>query len=221
MSEEAKKVREKTADFHDTGFYNFVGWLARWVFPCFFGLKYVHQERVKEREAPYIMIGNHQQMADPVILAAAVTRYQLVFLAKEELLKNKLLAWAIRRLHAIPVARHSSDMGALRTCVKTLRDGHILGIFPEGTRHHKGCMEELESGTAMLALRSGVPLVPVLIPEKFRIFHRNWCIFGEDIPTQDLREKGISNETCQELNRRITETYRRMLEEYRTEIKKK
>ena len=55
----------------------------------------------------------------------------------------------------IDVDRHNMDMAALRACLKTLREGHPLGVFPEGTRHKEGVMEHMESGIAMIALRSG------------------------------------------------------------------
>ena len=87
-----------------------------------------------------------------------------------------------------------------------LRGGEILGIFPEGTRHHEGVMREMETGVAMLALRSGAPVIPVLVP-RLRWFHTVDCYVGEAIPTSDLREQGINTQTCQTLMERITACY--------------
>ncbi len=63
-------------------------------------------------------------------------------------------------LHMIPVDRHHSDMEAMRACLRVTKAGGVLGIFPEGTRHKEGIMEHIESGVALIALRSGVPLIP-------------------------------------------------------------
>ena len=117
-------------------------------------------------------------------------------------------------MHMIPVDRGNSDMAALRTCMKTLRDGGVLGIFPEGTRHKQGVMEELESGTALIALRSNVPVIPMLITPKFRFFRRMHLYVGTPIEYQDLRAEGINSATCNALCTRITERYRDMVKQY-------
>ena len=130
------------------------------------------------------------------------------------LLKVGILKWFFSNMHMIPVDRGNSDMAALRTCMKTLRDGGVLGIFPEGTRHKQGVMEELESGTALIALRSNVPVIPMLITPKFRFFRRMHLYVGTPIEYQDLRAEGINSATCNALCTRITERYRDMVKQY-------
>ena len=93
-------------------------------------------------------------------------------------------------LGLIAVDRHHSDMEAMRACMRALREGRILGIFPEGTRHHKGLMDQLEGGTALLALRCNVPLVPVYFDKKFRLFRLVHMYVGQDIPLDDLIAQG-------------------------------
>jgi len=91
--------------------------------------------------------------------------------------------------------------------MKVTRDGEILGIFPEGTRHHNGVMEELESGVGLIALRSRVPLIPLYITGKLKLFRRLHVYVGEPIVTEDLREQGVNKETCDMLLKRITSCY--------------
>ena len=86
--------------------------------------------------------------------------------------------------------------------------GGVLGIFPEGTRHKEGIMEHVESGVALIALRSGVPMIPLYIGGKPRLFRRLDVRVGAPIAMDDLRERGVHRETCAELLARITETYR-------------
>ena len=114
------------------------------------------------------------------------------------------------RLHMIPVDRHHSDMEAMRTCLKVTKAGGVLSIFPEGTRHKEGVMEHMESGVALIALRSGVPMIPMYIDGKPRLFRRMRVTVGDPIPMDDLRERGVNKETCQELLDRITAVYREM-----------
>lgn len=181
--------------------------LAAFLFHTFVPVRYHHIERA-QLDAPFIVIGNHLSLLDPVIVAAAVKRYEIAFMAKKELSGNGLFKRFLLCIHTIFVSRHNSDMEAMRTSMRALRSGEVLGIFPEGTRYHKGLMEEQEAGAAMIALRSGVPLIPMYISRKLALFRPVDCVVGEPIPMDDLREKGINKETCRELMERITLKYR-------------
>ena len=104
-------------------------------------------------------------------------------------------------------------MAAMRNCMKAIRMKKILLIFPEGTRHHKGQMEEIQNGTSLIAMRSGAPIIPMYIDRKLSFFRRTHMYVGEPIPYDDLAEKGINAETCEEMNERFRETFRRMIAE--------
>ena len=181
--------------------------IAALLFKSILPVKYHGLENAGKMEAPFIMIANHTTMLDPFMMAAAVPKYQIRFIGKKELWKIKPFAWFANSIRAIPVDRHNTDMEAMRACMRVTREGHVLGIFPEGTRHHKGLMTELESGVAMIALRSKVPLVPVYIAGKLGLFRTLHVYVGKPIMMDDLRENGINTESCQALLGRITETY--------------
>ena len=159
-------------------------------------------------DSRFLLVCNHLSLLDPVIVAAAVKRYEIAFMAKKELSGNGLFKRFLLCIHTIFVSRHNSDMEAMRTSMRALRSGEVLGIFPEGTRYHRGLMEEQEAGAAMIALRSGVPMIPMYISRKLALFRPVDCVVGEPIPMDDLREKGINKETCRELMERITLEYR-------------
>ena len=108
-------------------------------------------------KAPYIAMSNHNSAVDPLILAYPCKKYEFRFVGKKELAQNKFTAWLLNKgLHMITVDRHNSDLAAMRLFMKTLREGYVLGIFPEGTRHHEDLMSEVETGAAVLALRARV-----------------------------------------------------------------
>lgn len=175
-------------------------------------VRYTGRENLK-LDAPYILIGNHLSMLDPFVMAVPVKRYQVRFMAKKELEKVPVIGWLLReKIRVIFVDRHNSDMEAMRTSLKVVREGGVLGIFPEGTRHHEGLMTELESGVALIALRSGVPLVPVYLPRKLGFLRPLHVTVGEPIPMDDLRAEGVNTATCQKLMERITQTYAQMAE---------
>lgn len=192
-----------------SGWYRAARIGAGFLFRTFCPVRYHNAERL-QIEAPFIVIGNHLSLMDPVIVAVPIKRYDVTFMGKKELESNPVIGKILRDMHCIMVDRHHTDMEAMRACMKALRNGEVLGIFPEGTRHHQGLMEEMETGIAMLALRSGVPVIPVYITRKLRLFRPVDCYVGEPIPMDDLKEKGINTDTCQELLERITGIYRDM-----------
>ena len=189
--------------------YSIIKPVAALLLHTFLPVKYHGKERLAI-DPPYILIANHTSMLDPVIMAVAIRKHQVCFIGKKELTKSKIGAWFFKHLHMIPVDRHNSDMEAMRACMRVTKEGGILGIFPEGTRHHKGLMEELESGIGLIALRSRVPLMPIYITGKLGLFRRLHVYVGEAIPTEDLREQGVNRETCELLMQRITATYAEM-----------
>lgn len=174
-------------------------------------VRYHHAERLTG-EPPMIVIGNHQSWLDPVVIGFAIKKRQVTFMGKKELAANGLIRGILKEAGVILVDRHNTDMEAMRACMKALRGGEILGIFPEGTRHHEGVMREMETGVAMLALRSGAPVIPVLVP-RLRWFHTVDCYVGEAIPTSDLREQGVNTQTCQALMERISARYEALIEQ--------
>lgn len=187
--------------------YAFARALAAAALSTVFPVRFHHRDRLQAVEAPFILIGNHQSWMDPIPMALCVKNHQVRFLAKKELAANKLIRGVFDEAGVILVDRHNSDMEAMRACLGCLRQGHVLGIFPEGTRHHEGVMEELETGVALMALRARVPVYPVMVP-KLRFLRRVDCVVGEEIPTDDLREQGINKETCNALLERIKVAYK-------------
>ncbi len=207
MSEAQKKETPKKKD--RSVIYTIGKTLAAVLFKSFLPVKYHDVEKINI-EPPFVLIANHSSLMDPVIIGVGVKKHQIRFIGKKELWGNKLAAALFNSMNMIPVDRHNSDMEAMRACMRVTREGHILGIFPEGTRHHEGLMKELESGVGLIALRSRVPLVPVYIAGKVGLFRRLHVYAGDPIPTADLLEQGVNRETCELLLRRITETYAEM-----------
>ena len=175
-------------------------------------VKYHGLEKLRNLEGPAVVIANHLHALDPLILAYPI-RSQCVFLAKKELGKSRMI-------ERILVDRHNTDMEAMRACVKAIRMKKVLLIFPEGTRHHEGQMEQIESGTSLIVLRGRAPLLPVYLDRPLRLFRRCNAYVGEPIPFGDLAEQGVNRDTCDALNERMRACYREMVRQYGENEKK-
>lgn len=215
MSEKTEKKEKKLEPV--TGkrsiLYEIARVLAMILFHTFMPVKCIHREKL-DREAPYIVVANHLHALDPIVMAMHIRKRQIVFLGKKELGKGKLAENILTRMHCILVDRHNTDMNAMRNCMKAVKMKKILLIFPEGTRHHEGQMEQIESGTSMIVLRSKVPIVPIYFDRKLSLFKVTHMVVGDPIPADDLLAEGINTETCEKMNERLRETYRTMIREY-------
>ncbi len=112
------------------------------------------------RSGPAILACNHLNLADSLLLVSQVPR-RLVFMAKIELWSTPVIGPLYGLYGCIPVRRFEADIGSLRRAEKVLRRGHVLAMFPEGTRSRQPGLGKGHPGTALMALRTGVPIVPV------------------------------------------------------------
>jgi 1-acyl-sn-glycerol-3-phosphate acyltransferase len=115
------------------------------------------------QEGPLILAANHMSNADPPIiggwLGPALGR-RPTFLAKEALFQGPL-GYLIRSLGAEPVKAGGNDVGAYRVAKGILDRGGVVAILPEGTRSFDGVMGDPKPGVALLATRTGAPVLPV------------------------------------------------------------
>jgi len=139
--------------------YTVVLGFARLLTKFIWSLRVYGRENVP-KQGPLIVAANHIHWMDPVALAIAIPR-TVRFMAKQELFKNPAFGCFVRSLGAFPVKRGEPDRSAIRTSLEVLRDGGVLGLFPEGTRSRTGDLKEAEPGVAVLAVRGKAPVLPV------------------------------------------------------------
>lgn len=119
---------------------------------------------------PFVLAANHYSHFDPPVIGAALGR-RVRYLALEDLfVANRLLEWLITGFGAIPTPRHRHPIRAVRTALAALDSGEVVGVFPEATRVSHWGIVPPKRGAAWLALRSGVPLVPVAVIGTGRVF---------------------------------------------------
>lgn len=124
---------------------------------------------------PLLIVVNHLSWFDPILLGSVLPR-RIWFFAKVEIFAWPVVGWLARQTGQIPVMRGMGDRAALEQALTYLREGKAVMIFPEGTVERREQMIAAHSGAAMLALRSGAPLLPLAHTGTRRILrpHGGW-----------------------------------------------
>jgi len=178
-----------------------------------YNLKIIGRENFP-KEGPVIVASNHLSNNDPPIIGYSLPRH-INFMAKEELFKNPIMSFIIRWLGAFPVKRGTVDKIAIRHSNRLLQAGKVLGIFPEGTRQRPGKLGRFHDGVASLALRTGVPVVPVALVGTAEL-KRNGvaCIIGKPMEVVKTRP---TKETIEEFNNKLRTEMEDLINNYQGE----
>lgn len=169
------------------------------VLKIFFGMKSKGKKNIPKNE-PLILCGNHKSFFDPIAIVLTSGR-KMRFVAKEELKNNIFTRYVCWAFNCIYVKRDKKDIYAIKQCLKTLKEGGCLGIFPEGTRN--GMQKnngELQNGATYLALKTGAKVVPIGIVGEGKAFSKNTVIYGVPFDFKDLQEKNIDKKLMEELS---------------------
>lgn len=126
-------------------------------------------------QGPLLVVANHLNLADPPLVAIGVGR-KVVFMAKEELFRSRFLSYFMGGFSSFPVHRGQLDREALRQVEKVLAHGLALVMFPEGTRSKNAQLQPAFPGSALVGVRSGVPILPVGITGTERIKGAGWLL---------------------------------------------
>ena len=125
------------------------------------------------RSGPLIIAANHASNFDaPVVGAWLIPRLgrRIHWLGKRELFAWPIVGWVAANGGVHPVDRDSADVEAFRLASRILEGGHVLFVFPEGTRSPDGTLQGARDGVALLALRTGAPIVPIGIGGSNRVW---------------------------------------------------
>lgn len=125
------------------------------------------------REGPLIIASNHASNLDvPIIGSWLIPRLgrRIHWLGKKELFDWPIIGWVAANGGVHPVDRGGADVEAFRLAQRIVDEGHVLFVFPEGTRSPDGALQEARDGIALLALRTGAPIVPIGIAGSDRVW---------------------------------------------------
>lgn len=163
-------------------------------FKLFFKVSIVNRENVPEKGGA-ILCSNHIGELDMFLIGFRLKRL-VHWMAKEELFKNPLLSAFIRWLGAFPVKRGKPDIEAIKNAIALVNEGHIVGIFPEGTRMRNKNKRNIKVSNSpiLIAEKTGAPIIPVAIQGNYKLFSRINVIFGKPFYIESSEDSGEGSE---------------------------
>lgn len=178
-------------------FYDFAKSVVTGIFKPLYRIEAIGIEHFP-KEGGVLLCANHIHNFDPIIVGIMAPR-PVHYMAKDEIFSVPVLGNIVRKCNAFPVKRGFNDREALRTGLKILKDGHVFGLFPEGTRSKTGELGKGLSGAGFFALRSTASVVPCAIIGPYRSFRKLKVVYGQPIDLDELRKEKASAEQVTEL----------------------
>ena len=146
------------------------------------------------KEGAYILCCNHINYFD----AAAIVLFnkrKVNFVAKEDLFEYEALRWLGHLFDAIPIKRDMQDIEAMKRCLKVLKNGELLGIFPEGTRKGMEKNVKAKNGAAFMAIKSKAKVIPIGIHGTFKPFSKVYVNYGQPIDLSQYDKEQLDEAT--------------------------
>ena len=172
--------------------------------PVIMPVKVYGRENIN-REGKYIIACNHQSYMDIPSLIIACRR-QIFFMAKATLFRHRILGYLFKKMGAFPVNTGTSDIDSLKHAIKVLREEKVLGIFPQGTRVQDSPLirrEDILSGVALIALKTGADIVPCVFERRPLLFRINRLHVGKPIELKQYAGRRVNSGLLDELCDRL------------------
>ncbi len=151
-----------------------------------------------------VFCSNHISFVDPVFWLVK-TKKRICFMAKAELFKFKPLAWLLGKAGAFAVDRGGNTTGPVEHAIEIVKNGGILGIFPEGTRSKDNKPKRAKAGTAFIANETGADVVPmaIVVKDKVKPFCKVKLIIGKPIAHEEIHFEGRDRQGLKQATTKI------------------
>lgn len=178
-------------------FYSFARSLVNVILKPIYRFEVIGRENLPS-EGGVLLCTNHIDNLDPPVVGITAAR-PVHFMAKEELFNVPVLGKIVSNLNAFPVKRGMSDREALRKGLAILKEGKVLGLFPEGTRSKTGETGKGLAGAGFFALRSEAHVVPCAIIGPYKAFNKLKVVYGKPIDMETVRANRLNAEQATDL----------------------
>lgn len=183
--------------------YNICAYALKIILSIFGFLKIYNKDKLPKDEG-YVLACTHTGWIDILWLGISMLPLQVHYMAKKELFESKFLNWLMVKLNAFPVDRENPGPSSIKTPIRLIKNGKVIGIFPSGTRTTEDV--PLKRGAVTIASHAKAPIVPAAyvgpnnFSELFR-FKRPRIIYGDPIYLKkDLPKKEALDVMADELN---------------------
>lgn len=167
-----------------------------------FKVEVIGKENIPQ-EGNAVICSNHYSNYDPISAALYLDRLPH-FIGKKELFKNKLFIWVLKNLGVFPIDRNvSMDMKAVKTALKILKEGEILGIFAEGRRVKEGEDVAAKAGVALFAMKGNAPVIPCAISGSYKFRSKLTIRYGEPLTLDEFRSQKLTTELMGQITEQI------------------
>ena len=174
-----------------------IGIMRLW-FAIMFKVEIKGKENVPA-EGNAIICCNHYSNYDPFAAAIYLDRLPR-YIGKKELFENKILAYLLKEVRVFPLDRKAAmDMKAVKTALKILKDGEILGIFAEGTRVKEGQQVDAKGGVALFAMKGNANVIPCAISGKYKFRNKITVEYRKPLTLDEFRGQKLTTEVMGEI----------------------
>ncbi len=155
-----------------------------------------------------ILAANHASYLDPPIVSASFRSRVIHFMARDTLFKPGFPRWILTNVGCVQIDRTKGDVAALRRGLQVLKDGKVLGVFPEGTRSLDGQLQKAKGGIGFLIAKAKVPVVPIYVDGTFHAMSKRakWVkpvkvriFIGEPIMPDEVAAQGKGREAYESI----------------------
>ena len=185
-------------------FYNFATKVLLMFSKTFYKFEVIGKENIPN-EGNIIIACNHKSNLDPIFIASAIQNREIAAIAKKELFKSKPLAFILDKLNVIPINRDKPDVSTIKNILRSIKDGYILGIFPEGTRVKEPGFGQAKGGLTVFAVKGKADVVPISIISNYKFFNKVTVYIDKPISFKEYYGKKLTTEDNERLAQNVLE----------------
>ncbi len=199
---EEKAYIEMPDSRRKTFWRSFLIHVVHFLYRIIFRIENIGERGIPEDEKSYIVCANHLNYLDAIAVITSSNRF-IRFMCKSSMFKNSLFSWVLHVGDVIPVNREKNDIEAMKRSIKALKNGEILGIFPEGTRKGMEKNVDAKNGAAFMALRTKTKVIPVGIQGTFKPFTKVYLNYGEPLDFSEYYGKEKDKDVLNKVTKQI------------------